>query len=68
MDSSAGARHNPAMIMLRLAALLLVAALAGCANATDTVVVDGRTVPLYRPNGQPSLLPCMIGDRLCNPP
>ena len=68
MDSAAGARHNPAMIMLRFAALLLAAALAGCAYGHDKVIVDHKVVPLYRPNGQPTLLPCMIGDMLCNPP
>ena len=68
MDFPAAAMHNPAMIKLRLAVLLLAAALAGCANGNDTVIVDHKVVPLYRPNGQPSLLPCMIGDRLCNPP
>ena len=56
------------MIMLRFAALLIAAALAGCAYGHDKVIVDHKVVPLYRPNGQPTLLPCMIGDMLCNPP
>ncbi len=41
--------------------------LSGCAAGPYGSVVTHPPEPSIRPNGQPKLLPCMIGDLLCTP-
>ena len=60
MDPGAATGHTRGMLRSCLAALLLLATLAGCASNSGHPLVD-------RSNGQPGWLPCMAGDRLCGP-
>lgn len=59
-------RLLPALTAAAVLATLL--AVAGCATTgPDRLVRERPRVPLDRANGQPRLLPCMIGDTLCTP-
>lgn len=56
------------MRLLRTVVLAaLASALVGCASGPDRVILDHPPPGLDRPNGQPRLLPCMLGDALCGP-
>lgn len=62
------ARHSLPMAYVRL--ILVVAAclwVSGCATGPTGPVLAYPPASSIRPNGQPKIIPCMIGDPICTP-
>lgn len=68
LDVGWPARHSILMAYVRF--ILMVSAclwLSGCASGPTGPVLAYPPAPSVRPNGQPKMIPCMIGDPLCTP-
>ena len=62
------ARHSRPMAYVR--PILVIAAcllLSGCASGPTGPVLAYPPASSIRPNNQPKMIPCMIGDPLCTP-
>ena len=68
LDASEPARHSQRMAYVRF--ILVIAAclwVSGCASGPTGPVLAYPPASSARPNGQPKMFPCMIGDPLCTP-
>ncbi len=68
LDEQGLARHSLRMAYVRT--FLVVAAclwVSGCATGPTGPVLAYPPTSSIRPNGQPKMFPCMIGDPLCTP-
>ena len=68
LDDCSSFAHTGAMAHLRIA--LMAASLlflSGCASGPTGPVLAYPPASSIRPNTQPKMLPCMIGDVLCTP-
>ena len=68
LDGRASIPHTRAMAYFRLALLAALSlVLSGCASGPTGPVLAYPPAASIRPNNQPKMLPCMIGDLLCTP-
>lgn len=68
LDDEGGSTAQSAMAFVR--PILVVAAclwVSGCATGPTGPVLAYPPTSSIRPNGQPKMFPCMIGDPLCTP-